>query len=93
MPERTPYLHAANTPFHKEVRNQPEHRGRTMPNAPPAPPVSCVGGIPDGPLATWENGRIAADRQGRDMGCTTGAHTRGACRGVRYFTGRWYETR
>ncbi|GAA0651733.1 hypothetical protein GCM10009535_32490 [Streptomyces thermocarboxydovorans] len=34
MPEPTPYLYAANTPLHKEVRNQPERRGRTVVNAP-----------------------------------------------------------
>ncbi|GGV80068.1 hypothetical protein GCM10010228_51040 [Streptomyces massasporeus] len=36
MPEPTPNLYAANTAFHKEVRNQPEHRGRTPTNAPSA---------------------------------------------------------
>ncbi|GHD54568.1 hypothetical protein GCM10010335_69090 [Streptomyces galbus] len=36
MPERTPYLYAANTDFHKEVRNQPRRRGRTRSNAPSA---------------------------------------------------------
>ncbi|GAA2551834.1 hypothetical protein GCM10010398_44110 [Streptomyces fimbriatus] len=34
MPEPTPYLHAANTPFHKEARNQPVHRGRAVVDAP-----------------------------------------------------------
>jgi hypothetical protein len=36
MPEPTPNLHAANTAFHKEVRNQPGRRGRTLTNAPSA---------------------------------------------------------
>ncbi|BCL22786.1 hypothetical protein GCM10017668_46290 [Streptomyces tuirus] len=36
MPDPTPNLHAANTAFHKEVRNQPELRGRTPTNAPSA---------------------------------------------------------
>ena len=64
-----------------------------MPNAPTRTPVSCVGGLPGEPLVTWENGRIAADRGGRDGGCTAAATAGGACRGVRYFTGRWYATR
>lgn len=34
MPERTPYLHAANPRFHKEVRNQPRWRRRAPSNAP-----------------------------------------------------------
>ncbi|GAA2584041.1 hypothetical protein GCM10010304_28140 [Streptomyces roseoviolaceus] len=34
MPEPTPNLYGANTGFHKEVRNQPERRGRAPTNAP-----------------------------------------------------------
>ncbi|GGZ94699.1 hypothetical protein GCM10010389_37100 [Streptomyces echinoruber] len=34
MPERTPYLHAANTAFHEEVRNRPESGRRTPSHAP-----------------------------------------------------------
>ncbi|GAA4999437.1 hypothetical protein GCM10023257_49000 [Streptomyces hyderabadensis] len=38
MPEPTPNLHGANTALHKEVRNQPERRGRTVRNAPSTHP-------------------------------------------------------
>ncbi len=34
MPEPTPYLHAANTAFHKAVGNRPSQQGRATPNAP-----------------------------------------------------------
>src|SRR4051812_4841934 len=80
MPERTPYLHGANTPFHKEVRNQPERRGRTVPNAPSHAPMSWVGGTPGGTGTTWENGRIAADRPGLGTGRAARAPARGAYR-------------
>ncbi|GEJ98055.1 hypothetical protein TNCT1_03320 [Streptomyces sp. 1-11] len=89
MPERTPNLHGANTSFHKEVRNQPERRGRAAANAPPPPPVSWAGAVSPTPAITWENGRIATALTAPGNGAGGGARPRGACRSVRYFTGRW----
>lgn len=64
-----------------------------MTNAPPRTSMSWVGGISGGPRITWENGRIAAEGRGPGRGVRDGRTGAGACRGVRYFTGRWYETR
>ncbi len=62
-------------------------------NAPPPALLSGVGGVPAAPAITWENGRIAAAGAARGARACDGAATHGACRGVRYFTGRWYATR
>src|SRR5689334_16102789 len=88
MPERTPNLHAPNTPFHKEVRNQPERWGRAESNAPSrtTPTGRDVRSTETG--ITWENGRIAAARQAGAMaGRRGGPHTRCAP-GVRHLTRR-----
>lgn len=61
MPERTPNLHAANLPFHKEVRNQPRRGGaprrtrrRSLPARPPALRRAAV------PCRSYETGHYRA---------------------------------
>ncbi|GAA3855830.1 hypothetical protein GCM10023084_07220 [Streptomyces lacrimifluminis] len=105
MPEPTPNLYAANTTFHKEVRQPASGEGRATSNAPPKV-HGASGQRPATPLrATCENGQNPTARRAAAVG---GAAVKGGAFGrptapgrallhqVRggggYFTGRWYAT-